>query len=193
MCCVGAQSCLTCDHMDCSHQAPLVHGVFQARILEWAVISSSRGSSPPRDGTHVSSILRPILCRWATWETCATLQEKGKVALGKQWGQGVCRGPQGVTRWARSWELWATEDYSRAGKENGICLVWFQNWLEPRNPLFPSSFSHFEWKCLELLCYACPMVCVGNRRLVLWFSVCRRGGSYPSMSVPQVSSTPLFR
>ena len=30
-------------------QAPLVHGTFQARILEWATISSSRGSSQPRD------------------------------------------------------------------------------------------------------------------------------------------------
>ena len=32
----------------------LVHGTFQARILEWVAISSSRGSSQPRDQTHAS-------------------------------------------------------------------------------------------------------------------------------------------
>ena len=38
------------------HQAPLVHGTFQARILEWVTVSSSRGSSQPRDWTHVSCV-----------------------------------------------------------------------------------------------------------------------------------------
>ena len=40
-----AQSCLTlCDPMDCT-----VHGILQARTLEWVAISFSRGSSQPRD------------------------------------------------------------------------------------------------------------------------------------------------
>ena len=39
-----------------AHQAPLSMGFFQARILEWVSISSSRGSSPPRDWTHVSFV-----------------------------------------------------------------------------------------------------------------------------------------
>ena len=42
-----------------------VHGVFQRRILEWVAISFSRGSSSPRDQTHVSSIGRRILFHWA--------------------------------------------------------------------------------------------------------------------------------
>ena len=33
-----------------------VHGIFQARILEWVAISSSRGSSPPRDQTCISCV-----------------------------------------------------------------------------------------------------------------------------------------
>ena len=33
-----------------------VHGIFQARMLEWAAISSSRRSSQPRDRTHVSNV-----------------------------------------------------------------------------------------------------------------------------------------
>ena len=39
-----------------THQAPLSMGVLQARILEWVVMPSSRGSSPPRDWTQVSHI-----------------------------------------------------------------------------------------------------------------------------------------
>ena len=50
-----AQSCLTlCDSMDCSLPGSSVHGILQARILEWVVIPFSRGSSQPRDGTWVS-------------------------------------------------------------------------------------------------------------------------------------------
>ena len=49
--CVCAQSCLTlCNPMDCSPPGSSVHGIFQARILEWVAISSSRGSSQPRNG-----------------------------------------------------------------------------------------------------------------------------------------------
>ena len=44
-----AQLCLTlCDPMDCSLPGSSVHGIFQARVLEWAAISFSRGSSQPR-------------------------------------------------------------------------------------------------------------------------------------------------
>ena len=45
-----AQSCLTlCDSGDCSPPGASVHGILQARTLEWGAISSSRGSSRPRD------------------------------------------------------------------------------------------------------------------------------------------------
>ena len=46
-----AQSCLTlCDPIDCT-----VHGILQARILEWVAIPFSRGSSQPRDQTQGSN------------------------------------------------------------------------------------------------------------------------------------------
>ena len=52
-----AQLCLTlCDPMDCSLSGSSVHGILQARILEWVAISFSRGSSQPRDRTQVSCI-----------------------------------------------------------------------------------------------------------------------------------------
>ena len=66
------QSCPTlCDPMDCSLSASSVHGIFQARILEWVAISSSKKSSRPRVQTLVSCIScigRQILYHWATWE-----------------------------------------------------------------------------------------------------------------------------
>ena len=43
-----------CDSMDCSPPGSSVHGILQARILEWVAISFPRGSSRPRDRTHVS-------------------------------------------------------------------------------------------------------------------------------------------
>ena len=55
--CEVAQSCPTlCDPMDCSLTGSSVHGIFQARVLEWVAISFSRGSSPPRNRTPVSRI-----------------------------------------------------------------------------------------------------------------------------------------
>ena len=43
--------------MDCGPPGSSVHGILQARILEWVAVPSSRGSSRPRDGTRVSSAL----------------------------------------------------------------------------------------------------------------------------------------
>ena len=55
--CLVTQPCLTlCDPMDCSPPSSSVHGIFQARILECIAISSSRGSSQPRDWGHISCI-----------------------------------------------------------------------------------------------------------------------------------------
>ena len=46
----------SCDPMDCSLPDSSVHGILQARILEWVAISFSRGSSRPRDRIWVSCI-----------------------------------------------------------------------------------------------------------------------------------------
>ena len=56
------KSCpILCDPMDCSPPGSSVHGIFQAEILEWVAMLSSRGSSQPRDRTHVFCIGRQIL------------------------------------------------------------------------------------------------------------------------------------
>ena len=51
--------------MDCSQPDSSVHGVFQARILEWVAISFSRRSSQPRDWTWVSCIVGRHFTAWA--------------------------------------------------------------------------------------------------------------------------------
>ena len=69
VCVLIAQSYSTlCDLMDCSLADFSVHGISQARILEWVVISFSRGSSQPRDRAWVTCIGTWIVYRWATWE-----------------------------------------------------------------------------------------------------------------------------
>ena len=58
-----AQLCPTlCYPMDCSPRGPSVHGIFQARLLEWIAISFSRESSWLRDQTQVSHIAGRLYC-----------------------------------------------------------------------------------------------------------------------------------
>ena len=52
-----------CDPMDYT-----IHGILQARILEWVAFPFSRGSSQPRDGTQVSHIAGRFFTSWATRE-----------------------------------------------------------------------------------------------------------------------------
>ena len=70
--CSAVKLCLIlCHPMNRSPLSSSVHGIFQARILEWVATSSSRGSSWPRDRTRVSCISctgRWVLYHWATWE-----------------------------------------------------------------------------------------------------------------------------
>ena len=65
-----AQSCLTLrDPVDCGLPGFSIHGILQARILEWVAISFSRGSSQPKDQTQASHIGgRRRFNLWATRE-----------------------------------------------------------------------------------------------------------------------------
>ena len=73
--CKVAQLCLTlCDPMDCSLPGSSIHGIFQARELEWVAISFSRRSSQPGDWTQVSHIVgRCVLLseppEWRWWNS----------------------------------------------------------------------------------------------------------------------------
>ena len=58
----------SCDPMDCSQPGSSIHGIFQARILEWVATSFSRVSSQPRDRTLISCIAGGFLTDWTTRE-----------------------------------------------------------------------------------------------------------------------------
>ena len=77
MACMHAQSRPTvCNPMDCSLPGSSLHGIFQARILEWVAISSSRGSSLSKDRTRVSCIScigRWVLYYCGNWEATVIL------------------------------------------------------------------------------------------------------------------------
>ena len=74
--CLVAQSCLIlCDPMDRSPPGSPVHRILQARILEWVAMPSSKGSSQPRDQTHISrssALVDGFFTTGATWEAQTT-------------------------------------------------------------------------------------------------------------------------
>ena len=61
------QSCPTlCNPMNCSASGSSVHGILQARILEWVAIPFSRGSTWPRERTWVIPFIGRFFTSWAT-------------------------------------------------------------------------------------------------------------------------------
>ena len=67
--CLVTQLCPTlCNLMDYIPPGSSVHGILQARILEWVSMPSSRGSSPPRDWTQDSLFAGGFFTIWATRE-----------------------------------------------------------------------------------------------------------------------------
>ena len=87
------QLCMTlCDPVDYSPLRSSVHGMLQARILEWVAMPSSRESSRPRDWTHVSL----CLLHWPTGSlelvppgkpTATILQLKKRESKSGVWGE----------------------------------------------------------------------------------------------------------
>ena len=66
VCAESLQACPTlCDPVDCSPPGSSVHGMLQARILDWVAISSSRGSSEPKNRTCISCV--SCISRWVLY------------------------------------------------------------------------------------------------------------------------------
>ena len=71
------QSCLTlCDSMDCSLPGSSIHGIFQARLLEWVAMSFSRRSSWLRDWIQISRTVGRCFTVWATRELYRLMASK---------------------------------------------------------------------------------------------------------------------
>ena len=113
-----AQSCPTlCDPMDCSLPGFSIHGILQARILEWVTVSFSRGSSRPRDRTLVSRIGGRRFNLWATslgHDNRSKRMENAPDALALQ-----------GTRWAL---------FNQAGTGNVECIRTLENDPRMRRP-----------------------------------------------------------
>ena len=103
------QSCPNlCDPMDCSLPGSSVHGIFQARVLEWVAISFSRGSSWPRDRTRISHIVGRCFTVWVMREElthwkrpwCWERWRAGGERDNRGWWDGWMGSP---TQWTRVW------------------------------------------------------------------------------------------
>ena len=71
---LATKSCPTVENpINCSLPGFSVHGISQARTLEWVAISFSRGLSPPRDQIQVSCIAGGFFINWATREAQKTV------------------------------------------------------------------------------------------------------------------------
>ena len=130
------QSCLTlCNPMDYT-----VHGILQARILEWVAVPFSKGSSQPRDRTRVSHIADGFFASWATREAHVCVYVYSKISTRECW----------MSEWI-NWINQLTNGQSfRHNLEDGTCLtdclstplgsnllegrdlVWFAHHWEPR-------------------------------------------------------------
>ena len=65
--------------MDCSSPGSSVHGILQARILEWVAVSFSRASSQSRDWTQIFHIAGGFFTIWATGKAVENWQSFEKV------------------------------------------------------------------------------------------------------------------
>ena len=82
VCVLVSKLCPTlCDPMDYSPPGSSVHGILQARILEWVAISLSKESSKTRDQTQVSFIAGSRFTIWTTTEPIALEVGKLECAL----------------------------------------------------------------------------------------------------------------
>ena len=80
------QLCLSlCDPMDSSPADSPVHGILQARVLEWVAILFSRGSSWPRDWTQVSCTAGGFFTVWATRKAQLIQRHSPNNSLLRQW------------------------------------------------------------------------------------------------------------
>ena len=74
--------------MNCSLPGFSIHGIFQARVLEWLATSFSRGSSRPRDWTQASHIVGRHFTIWSTREVPeepGRVQSMGLQRVGHDW------------------------------------------------------------------------------------------------------------
>ena len=104
---LAAKSCpLFCDPVDCNPPGSSVHGITQARILEWVAISLSSVSSQPRDQTCVSCVGRQVLYHLSHHGSLQT-SYKGKKELINPVAHSNTKTWVTIQFW-KTWNLWKT-------------------------------------------------------------------------------------
>ena len=103
LCAKPIQLCLTlCNPMDCSPPSSSIHGILQARILEWVAMPSSRRYSQPRDWTHifyVSYIGSRVLNTSTTWEAHLYTWDKGNLSHWVDEWERITEMKKGIKSW----------------------------------------------------------------------------------------------
>ena len=130
-----AQSCLT--PRTVAHQGSSMRGILQARILEWAAISFSRGSSRQRDWTWVSWIAGRLFTMWAILTLVnSKQQQKTTFSIPKARCYSQCSPQQACDKsvWGKYWSWEVRGFFSK-----GSCLVSSltrtqEQWKEGRDP-----------------------------------------------------------
>ena len=112
-----AQSCPTlCNPMNCSPAGSSVHGIHEARILEWVATSFSRGFSQPRDRTWVSCRAGEFFTTWATRE--AQNERHFEWRKHRDWGLQSVSNQHLLPHLDHSREISMEEDDDNQGKEH---------------------------------------------------------------------------
>ena len=105
-CSLVTKLCLNpCNLTDCSLAGSSVHGILQARTLEWVAISFSREASWPTDWTQLFCNGRQILYHWATREAHSRGQIQAPIEHHSQhwWAEGTSQPPRWYTGEFPSW------------------------------------------------------------------------------------------
>ena len=180
VCVLAAQLCPTlCNPMDCSPPGSPVHGILQARIMEWVAISFSRGSSRPRDRTRISCITGGCFTILATREAWSESHSVMSDSLwphglysswnspGQNTGVGSCSLLQGI--------------FPTQGSNPGLPHLPVEPQGEPKNTgvgnlsllqqIFPTQESnqgplHCRWILYQLSYQRCPSI-IGDGALFL--------------------------
>ena len=134
-CACSLNHVLLCDPMDCRPPGSSVHGISQARVLEWGAISFSSGSSQPRDQTQVP------------WGSCigrrdslplSPLEKPSKCTL-----VDVFLGTHVVISLCHFMVGWFLVSHSFVRPKNDLCMGMRRDWQVPPLP----AACHVSWKC----------------------------------------------
>ena len=141
--CSVTQSCLTFwDHVDCSPPVSSVHGIYQARILEWLAMPFSRGIFPTQRTSLASPELADGFFTPASWEDGA-------------W-------PPGKPTWSNTYlltkclllkQIWFTFNGKLLSHHNNEILPFVTTWMDLKG-IMPSEISQRKRQILYDLTYA---------------------------------------